>query len=270
LKSIGELPIDTPVDVPAEVFEQSTRALKLNQQDQKKGLFKKELKKHQELVESLNAELQFTVVNGFLGVSYFIGEDDSISKALQAVGFRPDPLFYYSKMPNAARLKNQLNLWQEKGFRPDPAILKAGAREGFAQLYTLIRSGKIADHKDVYQMTTEAKLQNFYRMEHKPSNEPKMFKPYPFIEDGVGYIALPIQGQTASKKAIAVKASNVVWKTSVPTLSFFGSSAQLSEKMKQIMEAGITISNVKELSKEFKGLKKLAIRGTDKDKDLFL
>jgi hypothetical protein len=271
LKSIGDLPIDTPIDVPAEVFEQSTRALKLQQQKEKKGLFKKELKKQKELVESLNAELQFTTVNGFLGISYFVnGETDSVSKALQAVGFRPDPLFYYSKMPNAARLKNQLNLWQEKGFRPDPAILKAGAREGFAQLYTLIRAGKIANHKDVYQMTTETKLQNFYRMEHKPSSDPKMFKPYPFIEDGVGYIALPIQGQTASKKAIAVKASNVVWKTSVPTLSFFGSVAQLEAKIEQIVATGITIANAKDLNKDFRGVKKLAIRGTDKDKDLFL
>jgi hypothetical protein len=269
LKKIGDLPIDTPIDVPANIFKQSSRALKLAQERNKKVVIKKELKKHKELVESLNAQLQFTIVNGFLGISYFVnGEGDSVAKALQAIGFRPDPLFYCAKMPKALRLKRQLDLWQEKGFRPDPAILKSGAREGFAQLYNLLKAEKIKSHKDVYQLTTSAKLQNFYRMEHKPSNDSKMFKPYPLIEDGIAYIALPIQGQTASKAAIKVKALNVVWQTSAPTLSFFGSPQQLEAKIAQITEAGITVSTLMDLTKELKGLKKLSIRGSDKDKDL--
>jgi hypothetical protein len=79
----------------------------------------------------------------------------------------------------------------------------------------------------------------------------------------VAYIALPIQGQTASKLAIQVKATNVIWKTSKPTLSYFGSVQQIEHKMKQIGEAGIAVSNAVELTTEFKKLKKMKIRSDE-------
>jgi SNF2-related domain len=264
LKKVGELPIDTPVEVPALVMKQSNRALKIAEQNNKKAVIKKEKQKQQKLLESLNVELQFTLVNGYLGITYFPqGEDDTMARALQAVGFRPDPTFYYARMPSAARLKRQLNLWQEKGFRPDPSILKAGAKSGFAELYNLLKGGKVISHQDTYKMTSAANVKNFYRMEHKASNEKHLFKPYPLIEDEVAYIALPIQGQTASKLAIQVKATNVIWKTSKPTLSYFGSVQQIEHKMKQIGEAGIAVSNAVELTTEFKKLKKMKIRSDE-------
>ena len=261
LKKVGELPIDTPVEVPADVMKQSNRALKLAEQKNKKAVIVKEKEKHQKLLESLNVQLQFTLTNGFLAITYFVeGEDDSMSKALQAVGFRPDPLFYYAKMPSPARLKRQLNLWQEKGFRPDPAILKAGAKGGFAELYNLLKGGKVVSHNDTYKMTTAQNVRNFYRMEHKASSDKTLFKPYPLIEDDQAYIALPIQGQTASKLAIQVKATNVSWRTSKPTISFFGSQQQVEQKLKQIEEAGITVSNIVELTTDVKKMKKMKIR----------
>jgi hypothetical protein len=261
LKKIGDLPIDTPVDVPADVMKQSKRALKLAEERKQVRVVKKEKKVQQELVQSLNGELQFTIVNGFLGVTYFVqGEDDKMSRALQAVGFRPDPLFYYAKMPSAARLKRQLNLWQDKGFRPDPAILKAGAREGFAELYELLKGGKLISHSDTYKMSNSTQIKNFYRMEHRPSNDSHMFKPYPLIEDELAYIALPIQGQTATREAIKVKATNVVWRISKSTLSFFGTASQLNQKIAQIIEAGITVSNSADLRKDFTKVKKMSVR----------
>jgi hypothetical protein len=271
LKKIGELPIDTPVDVPANIFKQSTRALKLaEERNKKKIVIKKEVKKQKELVESLNAELQFTIANGFLGITYFVnGEDDSVSRALQAVGFRPNPQFYYARFMNSKKLKNQLDLWQERGFRPDPAILKAGAKNAFAELYNLLRAGKVANHADTFKMTSEANVMNFYRMTHKASNDKQLFKPYPLIEDDVAYIALPIQGQTASKLAIKAKAPGVVWHTSPDTLSYFGSKAQLKAKFAQILEAGITISNIADLKKDNEKLKTMKVRSEEAiEKDL--
>ena len=112
-------------------------------------------------------------------------------------------------------------------------------------------------------MTREVNVQNFYRMEHKASNDPKLFKPYPLIEDDIAYIAFPIQGQTASKNAIKVKAPGVVWRTSPATLSFFGSVSQINQKLAQVAEAGITIANRKDLLKDFTKLKKMNVRSDE-------
>lgn len=264
LKKIGDLPIDAPVDVPANKWQPSSRALKLAQERNKKVVIKKELKKQKELVESLNAELQFIIANGFLGISYFVnGENDPVSRALQAVGFRPNPQFYYAQVMNAKKLKNQLDLWEEKGFRPDPSIMKVGARPAFAELYSLLKAGKVANHADTFKMTSAVNVRNFYRMEHRASNDKLLFKPYPLIEDDVAYIVLPIQGQTASKAAIKVKAPGFVWHISPDTLSFFGSKQQLKTKLAQIMEAGITISNMEDLKVENARLKTMKVRSDE-------
>jgi len=272
LKLIGDLPIDTPVDVPANKWKTSNRALKIAEDRNKKEVIKKEVKKQKELVESLNAELQFTVANGFLGITYFVnGEDDPVSRALQAVGFRPNPSFYYARFMNSKKLKNQLDLWQEHGFRPDPAIMKLGTQTAFAELYNLLKSGKVANHADTFKMTSAANVRNFYRMEHKASNDKTMFKPYPLIEDDIAYIALPIQGQTATREAIKVKAPGVVWHKSTDNLSLFGSKAQLKIKLQQIQEAGITISNIADLKKDGEKLKTMKVRSEESiDKDLGL
>ena len=144
----------------------------------------------------------------------------------------------------------------------DPALVKLGARRGLNGMYELLKSGDIEYVDTVHGVSENAGLQNFYRMEFKPSNDPQLLKPYPLIEDGTAYIALPIQGQTASKKAIRRRnrSLGVKWGTSESTVSFYGSTVDIRRKLYQLMEAGIEIKNVHELSAEFKELKKMPIR----------
>jgi hypothetical protein len=52
----------------------------------------------------------------------------------------------------------------------------------------------------------------------------------------------------------------VKWGTSESTVSFYGSVSDIRRKLYQIMEAGIELRNVNDLSAEFKELKKMPIR----------
>lgn len=260
LKQIGELPIAAPIEVPADAYRQDRKDLKRAREEEEKKKEKETKKRQKDLKVALSIELQLTVINGFLGILY-VPENDTASKALQALGFRPTPRYYYAQFKRAAQLKNQFDLWKEKGFTFDENLRKQGVTNAIFDLYNLLKSGGIAQHKEAYQWATTTKIRNFYRMEQKASNDKKAFKPYPLVQDGAAYIALPMQGQTASKNAIKYRASGVVWHQSAEEMTYFGMTPQQTAHMlKQVEEAGFAVSNMDELKAEFSHLKKMKVR----------
>jgi len=263
LKMVGELPLSTPIEVPAESWKASKAAEKLQLEKQKIQEIKETKKRHEKLKAELSIELYLFIANGFLGIDYAIDENNQTAmKTLQANGFRITAPFYYSKISSALALKNQLNLWQEKGLRPDKIILEQGGREAFNELYKLIKAGKIKSHSDTYKYAKSNNVVNFFRLEHKPNNNKMQFKPYALIQDNIAYIALPAQGQAGTRTAMSAQFRKPTfrWSLADPTLSYFGTVQQIEEKLQKLEESGIQISNIKDLEPELRKLRRMSIR----------
>jgi len=260
LKQVGDMPVTAPIDVPADAWRMDRKDVKRQQEEEEKKNVKEKKKRDKQMQQDLSVELSLTVINGFLGVSY-LPTNETAAKALQAMGFRPTAPYYFAQMKRPAMLKNQFDLWHEKGFTIDEALRKEGVSNAIYQMYQLMKAGAIAQHKDSVQWATKQKVRNFYRMEQKASNDKKSIKPYPLIQDGVAYIALPMQGQTASKNAIKYKATGVIWKVSPDEMTYFAPTpTQTAHMLDQIVAAGFSVSNLKELKAEFKRLSKMKVR----------
>lgn len=258
LTHVGEMKITEKINIVGPSAKRDAVSTKRERERLEKEAAKKKAK-----VVEMSLELQFSVTNGFLGISYFIDDKHpDAASALQALGFRPAPDFVYASFSNAARLMKQFNLWREKGFTLDEAVNKVSNLSGsIRDMYDLLKNGKIKNHNAVYRYSTVNKLTNFYRMELKTSTERKVFKPFPIIEDGEAFIVLPIRGQAGTRQAIKVRAPGVVWTRSEPSLVYYGLNVgKISEKMREIIGTGIQISNVKDLQKEFGRLKKAKLR----------
>ncbi len=260
-KLMGDIPLDEPVDVPA-----STRFVKVGKRIVKVEKDKKGKKTViEEEVEEVDpptkpmVELQITSTNGYLGLTMFTEEDvdDPSARALEAIGFTPVSPFYYAEMKTAKHLVRQIQLWGEAGLAPDKSVQDVmGPNGAVQQLHDLMQSGKIRSGTMTYRLATRNKLQNFYKMEQKPSKEPNFIKPYPIIEDGHVYLALPIRGQMGTRKALTVKAPGVRWMKSDPQIAWYGMNPMsIKKKLQEIEALGIQITNLKELLSDWSKLK---------------
>lgn len=258
LRSIGKLPPTAKIMTVSPKMRAMQRALRIKNKEIKL----KEIQEieHQKTEQSLAIELSFFVANGFLGIDYLVDEDNQTAiQTLQACGFRPTPSFYYAKIPNAVSLKKQFDLWKEKGLMFDPQIIKQGISSAFFDLFNLIKTGNIKNHKQIYKMTTKNKVVNFYRLEHKVNPDKMVFKPYPIVEGGAGYLVLPAN-QPGTRTAMKYRYSTIKWRISDPSLSYFGSTNEVSSMIKKLLESGVQITNINDLKKEFKLIRKMPIR----------
>lgn len=219
----------------------------------------------------LVAEVYINVVNGYLGLEYYpIIDDDSKKKdplvpAVQSLGFRYTPDYMYAEVSNGRRLRAQLVAWRDKGFQIDDTL---GMIEQFKMMHHLLVSKKLQNDIAMYKYSQAATLRNFLRLEHKPSNKRNIIKPYPLLDNGVAYIALPIKGQSATKRAITVRAPGIIWHKSEPVLQCFTLTVPKTlELIKRIQKNGIQIMNLPELKKELTKLKRQPIR-TDSISDI--
>lgn len=260
LKSIGKMPLSVPVDVPAEKWKPSKKGLEIQQQQEEQEQVVQEKTRKTQQQKALNVELTMFIANGFLGLDYVIDEQNTTAmKVLQAHGFRSTPEYYYSRVPNHNALNNQMKMWKDEGLTADPVVVKQGVFEAFQEMYNLLKTGKIKNHMDTYKATSVNKVVNFYRLEHKPSNKKELFKPYPIIQDGAAYIALPT-GQAGTREAMRLKRPAFKWLKSDPTLSFFGTPQQIAHALKAMQDAGLNISNIEDLRKEFARVKVMKVR----------
>jgi len=268
-RQIGDLPPSTEPEVPAEHWVPlKERYKKLFPQPKGKGktipfLEPKTQKQKQanppvekKPVDQLSIELTIFITNGFLGLDYLMDEANQTAiKVLQSHGFRSTPAYFYARMPDAKRMNIQMKLWHEKGLAMDASLIKAGVPAAFMEMYRLLQTGQIKNHKETYKATREANVANFYRLEHKASNDKTIFKPYPIIQDGSAYVALPAQGQAGTREAMKYKRASIRWLHSDPSLAYFGTVAQIIQVIKALRDAGVSVANIKELDKEITKLK---------------
>lgn len=279
------LPAAAPTsDIRPAGFKFDRKAAKLAQERlkeaEKKGLVKRktgrqlreEAEETQAIEEAISVELHFLNVNGFLGLSFFTKDsDERAQSALQALGFRPGQDFVYAEFANAQRLVKQFDLWAEKGFEIAPDAIEQGVSDGIRAMHELLKTKKIAQHRQVTKMATQSQMRNFYRIEHKANNNRKMIKPYALIEDGRAYIALPLAGQSGTRNAIKYRAPGVKWTFSEPHMSFFGQTkAKIGQMIKRILSMGIQISNVDDLRKQAAQIKQMSQTQFRKGSDVFL
>jgi hypothetical protein len=126
----------------------------------------------------------------------------------------------------------------------------------FRDLAKLLKSGKVLSGTQNFNFATRNQLQNFFRSEAKPSVSKIHIKPFPMIEDGLAYIVMQTQGQPANLAATRSKAQGVRWQKGADTLVYYGLNlATTGQKLRDIVEAGIQISNIKELKHDFTKLK---------------
>lgn len=226
-----------------------------------KKSYVKEIQKEKKVREEENliAELSVTVTNGFLGLVYFIEEESNVLKALEAQGFRPTPDFYYAEMKTAKMLYKQIMLWNDKGFEPDPKM--NNEMSAINTMYQLLKTGKIKSSIANFKFANVNQLRNFYRMEIKPSSDKMIIRPYPIIEDGIAYLALPIRGQVGTKNAIKTRATGVRFYHSEPSLTFYGLKREaLEKKVKDLVNQGISITNLTEIKRRLRKLSRSRVR----------
>lgn len=259
LKETGDIPVDTPIDSPAQSIIQDARSMRIQERLNQEKLKKEKIQKKKELEAQMSIELHVSLINGFLSLSYFPDESTpAATNALQALGFVMGQQFYYARIPNAQRLSKQLALWAENDFRPDPKLKEL--KDAFTSVHTMLQKGKNTPLMN-YKFATQGQLRNFYRMEHKPNSDPKLIKPYPLIEDGEAFLVLPAHGQAGTKQAIRFKAPGIKWALSDPVLMYFGLSlSKLVAVSKRITEAGIQVTNAKDIQKAYRKLRRTKLR----------
>jgi SNF2 family DNA or RNA helicase len=254
------MPTVKPTDIMSPKFRRNKAAER--QQEREKDKPTKVVKEVKE-GPVLNVELVMNVSNGFLGITYFV-EDDNAKAALQALGFRPVPQFALAKVKNARQLISQFKAWEAKGFTLDEQIRKMRAAAAFEDLAVILKSGNLEHARVGFNFATKNQLTNFFRLESKPSASKNEIKPYPMIEDGSAYIVMHTRGQPANLRAMKVKVPGVTWQHGADSMVFYGLDlAHTGQKIKEIQAAGIQIANVKDLAAHFKLLKKIKIRNAE-------
>lgn len=264
LKSVGAIPLTSPLDVPAEKLRIDNAAIRKNEKDAA-AKAKIDEGKAAAAAANLSVELTFSVSNGFLGVTYFCDEAHPEAKnALQALGFRPTPQFTYAQVKTHVQLVKQFNMWEAEGFTLDKVAIGDNISGAFQDLFKILKLGRLSNRNVNFNFSNRNQLKNFYRQEVKPSTNEVAIKPYPLIEDGMAYIVLPLRGQAATKKATRVKAPGIKWQLSPDSLVFYALNLEATSKIiKTVLAAGIHIANIAELKTEFKKLHKVNIRNEE-------
>lgn len=261
----SQMPMTKPVQVVPVRFRVDNAALRKAEKE-REALEKEETlqQKQREVEQALNVELQFNVSNGFLGIVYYPEEGADASAALQALGFRPVEPYVFAEVRNAPQLIRQFNKWHAAGFSFEKNFQKTGAVGAIKDLAEVLKKGSLKSGLINYRFSSRNQLQNFFRMELKPSASKTEFKPYPMIEDGKAYLVMHLRGQPATLEAMKVKSPGIRWQKSAPCYVYYGLSLdKISSKMREILGSGVQVANIKELQVEFRKLKKQKFRNEE-------
>jgi len=278
LAQAAGLEVTAPITVPGTVIRnrritrkeiEEREAEQKKQAVQKKSLFVEKKSK-------LAVNLELTLMNGYIRLSYAMGENDTASKALQALGFRKDPSYYETRVRSASQLIKQAKLWVEHGLD----TTNATDNDAFELLFDELQGGNLSHPKLYTQLVSKPGFNNFMRQEFKPSADKTKLNLFALVVNdghtnmaeqadaakqerepsyGVIYMCLPAgPGHPASKIAISpqMKHPSTRWFLSSPTLSIFVNNSMGARKvLKSIMDAGIVIENMDELKRDNARLK---------------
>ena len=225
-------------------------------------------------------ELAFEVINGTIGLRVLNSDEDGVLEQLQKFRFRAMPQVRYARLSRPEHLLALIYAWADAGFTMD--------EEHGASLFSYVRlfwklKGRLAE-VNPHDYVNRTRIMLFMRQTFRPSKNPKEIKPYPWIHDGIFYIALPVaqlstkmatdrintklaiprvvgDPRTMDKNGIPTRDINIVGKalkwenTSGDELYFLGTKAEMKSKIKELARSGFRIANYATLNEEFKQLK---------------
>jgi hypothetical protein len=247
LKLAGKLPIEAPIDVPAAIMRPGKPV-----KEDKKNLKKTKEKINEEVEEEISAEVEvelgFTIVNDFLGIMFKDMENANAVNALSQHGFRILPPYYWTKVANIKVMVQLFKAWADKGFEWPNWVNK--------RLKSLFDQMKIKN-LNMFGLSVKLDLHNFFMREYKPSTEAKQIKPYPIIRDDVIYMALPAKAQVGTKNAIKVPVPSIKWvyDAGEEMICFVANKDAAKKVIGNLIKSGVTITNQKQLQKEWDKLK---------------
>lgn len=240
LKMTGDMPLDAPL----EVLEPGIPA-KPGKAGRDEG----------EEAEVTQLELEVTIVNDFLGLRLANVDNESAVNIAKANGFRFSPAYFATIIKRPKVMLDIFKKWGELGFTWDKSNNEA-CLAAYQHWKANVTTGT-----DFYGLAFEQDIKNFYRMEFKPNPDKTHINPYPLIQDGQLYLALPATGQPGSRSAIAktVGIPTVRWLQYESDTELIAFVAR-KEKAKALVESlvnqeGIEVTNLKELVREINKLK---------------
>lgn len=224
----------------------------------------------------LQVELNLTILNGYMRISYE-NDDPKATKALEALGFRMDNKYVYTRILNYKHLINQAKVWAEAGF----TTTKDVDNDAFQILTQELATNALRTHKHYTQMIGN-NFPNYLRKVFKPVADKKALTMFALVTDGgeyqgkaqsygMAYLCLPYgSGFPATREAIKnqYRRPATKWIISEHSLSMFVSNMDAVKKVfRNLKDAGIQIANIKDLENQAKSVKKIKPK-TDKSIDL--
>lgn len=258
--ALAELKLETVKDLPqSNLLRKSANV--------KKAINKEieDLKTGPDADGDLSVEINVSVLNGFLSLSYVPqSKSDPVAAALQASGFSYSPAYKYAEVKTHTRLLNQMKVWADKGFQIDTSMGDTSGQ--FKDMYELMKAKRLQNHTAFIRYAQASGVKNFMRLEFKPSSNPKLIRPFPLIENDTAYIALPAKGQRGTTNAIKYKAPGVIWTDAEPTLRIFTLTvAKAAQILTRLSKSGVQIANSPDVKKQLTALKKAKLRQDDEE-----
>lgn len=251
LKMSGDLPISAPVDIPnPHIVKEGKRAQKEVQK--KSGDGSKPIQQDDEET-AIEMELDFTIVNDFLGVQLVNTDNEAAVSAAQALGFKYSPAYFAAKVPQPFLMMRQFKKWKDLEFEIDK-IGNEACKNAFLHFKANKGSGI-----NFMGVASKNDLKNFYRMEFKPNPSKSHIKPYPMYQDNRLYLCLPKVGHPGSTAAIQKgRISGLQWYSydaGEDLIFFTPKKSEASSLIQSILREGIVITNMKVLKEKFSKLR---------------
>jgi intein/homing endonuclease len=224
----------------------------------------KEKVKKQEVVEDTTVEMQlsFTIVNDFLGIRLENKDNEAAVRVAQSFGFKHPPAYYAARIPMPRHMREFFVGLKEKGFEVDKPNSYA-CFKAFEHFKANRQTGT-----DFYGVANQFEIKNFYRTEFKPNPSRTHVNPYPLIQDGELYLALPKNGQPGSIDAMRkVRVPGLKWfeySSDSELVAFTPRKDQALALIKSLLKEGVRILEIEKLKSEFKKLR-LARETQNKD-----
>lgn len=239
MKTVGKIPLDAPIEVPVEV-----------------GVETDKRRKKQEQVEvpkddSVSVALSIALINDIAAITFDGSDNDRAASALQNFGFQMSPDYAFARIKGPKIMLNLFRTWNEKKFT---ITRKTSAH--LQRIYEALRSDRKA--MNAAGFATQMDITHVTRDQVKPSADPFELKVYPRVENGYLYLMLPTKGQTANNKARRIAVPEVRWLDGggeSEYIRFCKSKADLKNVIKEIIGAGVTITNMKDLEKQFNAIR---------------
>ncbi len=283
LAQAAGLPVTAPITVPALNVRSTKITKKMAKEAERQQMLKdkraKALFDKKRERKKLEVSLQLDIVNGYMQVGFVIGKEQAAARALEALGFKLNPQYYFTRIRTYKHLIAQAQNWAEAGFE----ITSQVDNDTFQALAAEFASGGVVSHRHYAKLMAQAQFQNYMRKEWKPNANKKLLNLFALVTDGgdrdpgnikeaarsganpnygVAYLCLPAgAGHPSSKRAISAKykAPSSRWLLSNPTLTkFVGSIQGVHKILDDMKEAGITVNNIADLNRFARSVKKVA------------